>query len=301
MATKKKPTPTKAVEVQEVRNAVVVEKVSNLSIDAMASKIGSLQVEAQKKLAEVGTLVTGALQTYSEVQQAIDVKKVELKTLYGIETGAINLDELKAEAEQAAHDIAAAREAHAADAAERERALAEKRKRDEVEHQYATGIQRRKETDDFKEKMEADRKQFKAEVDTANKHLNDRAAGLTAAEKELTDLRAQVAGFDGVLKAAVAKAEAVVGNTVKRDYETKLSLLQKDMETAKLVADSQQKAADAANATLRAENARMQDEVKRAQADMKDVSVKALEAGSKPTVFQMPQQNSDPQQNGRQR
>ena len=68
-------------------------------MDAVSGTIASTQVEVQKSLAALSAKLVEQLQVLGNVEEAIALKREELKQLYNIESAAVSLDDLDAKIE----------------------------------------------------------------------------------------------------------------------------------------------------------------------------------------------------------
>lgn len=289
MATKKKPAPASIeTKVQAARDEATVKAVSGLTADTVAAKLATASVEIQKKLAEVGGVVSGELAQLDDIRRTIELKKAELKDLYGIEAAVVELDKVKAEAEAVRESIQQEREAWEREAAEGDANIIQARKRAEDEYAYQTALKRRKEEDAHRDKMAA--------AETA---ITAREAAVKAAEKELADLRAQVTNIPSLLEAERKKVAAAVTAEARGKYETEIALAKKDADAAAAIAANSLAAAKEANAALAQRNTYLEKEIEKVRADAKDIAAKALEAGNRPTVFQVPSAPAEPVAAGR--
>lgn len=241
-----------------VRAEQAVEKVATVTVDGAVSALAKVQVDLQKKLGEVSAAMTGALADLDAVNAAIAVKRGELKDLHGIEAAATTLGDLR-------DAIDAAKAQADRDAADR----AEQRKRDEEQYAYRTGVQRRAEED-----------AHKARLAGLDKQYADRAAALALAEAELAELRKLKADHPALLDAAVRKAEAAVGASLKREFEHQRALADKDNQYKLAEAQRDLAALRAANDGLLAQLAQHRADLAAAHATVKDLGARALDAQS---------------------
>lgn len=278
MATKKKPAAASIqAKVEASKNDAVVKTAETLKADGVAAKLAAAQVEIQKTLAQVGGVVAAELEQLETVRQAIELKKGELATLYGIETAAVDLDELKAQAAAVREQIEAEREQWKKDEEEGDANIIKRRKRDEDEYAYQTGVRRRTEEDAHRVKFAL-----------IEGKLAEREAAVKTAEKELSDLRTQVANFPSLLEAERKKTAAAVTADLTAKHANEAALAKKDAETAKAIAANNEAAAKAANDALAQRNAYLEKELDRVRTDAKEIAAKALDARSQPTVFNLP-------------
>jgi len=94
-----RPAGVKNRQVEAAKQSEVLSAVKDLNLEKVSNKIAATQVEVQNQLAILSTKLTEQLGMLNTVEQAIQVKRDELKQLYGIETTATTLDELNAELE----------------------------------------------------------------------------------------------------------------------------------------------------------------------------------------------------------
>src|SRR5262249_26070068 len=107
-----------------------------------------------------------------------------------------------------------------------------------------------------------------------------REAELKRREKELEDLRTQVANFPEVVKKEVNAAVAVATNSVKKEYETKIVLAAKDTETAQKLAAQEIGSMKAALEKANTQIGDLRTQLEQAHRDAKDIAAKALESAS---------------------
>lgn len=288
MATKKKPAASVEVKVQAARDEATVKAVTALSGDSVATKLAAASVEVQKKLAEVGGVVTAELAQLDDIRRTIELKKAELKDLYDIETAVVSLDNLKTEAVAVREEIEAAKAAWKKEEEEGDANLLKKRKRDEDDYAYQTGLRRRKEEDDHRAKLAA-----------AESVLTHREATIRAAEKELADLRTRVEGLPALLESERNKAAAAARSQAEAAKNTELQLAKAAAEAAAVVANNKIAAAEAANKVLLDQNNRLQADIDRVRSDAKEIATKALEAGNRQPIIQLPQAPVEPSVTGR--
>src|SRR6516164_3089060 len=82
-----------------IRETEVLQSVSGLNMDGVSGTIASTQVEVQKSLAALSAKLVEQLQVLRNAEDAIALKRDELKQLYNIESAAVSLDDLDAKIE----------------------------------------------------------------------------------------------------------------------------------------------------------------------------------------------------------
>ena len=107
-----------------------------------------------------------------------------------------------------------------------------------------------------------------------------REEALKLREKELEDLRKQVADFPAALKKETDTAAAIAGNRVKSDWEMKFTLAQKDAETAQRVASMEIASLKETNAKQAQAILTLQTELNEAKRQVQAIAEKALESAS---------------------
>jgi len=283
--------PAKEQEARDTHARSVLAEVSSLSAESAVKKVTEAGLTINRTLAGINEQVVALVEEMKQLDEAIQLKTQELTDLHGRDVAASAVDvlvaeydkrkaDLQAEMEQLQKDIAERRERADADlTAEREAAEVARRR---AEEQYAYDIQnqRKKEQDAFAEGL---RVQAAAERDRKEKLEKDWAAreeALKLREKELEELRKQVAEFPQVLKKETDTASAIVGNRVKSEWEMKLTLATKDAETAQRVA-SMEIASLKDTATKQAQAIQaLQTELAEAKRQVQAIAEKALESAS---------------------
>ncbi|HEY7426850.1 MAG TPA: hypothetical protein VH682_21620, partial [Gemmataceae bacterium] len=263
-----------------IREMDVLQSVAGLNMDGVSGTIASTQVEVQKSLAALSAKLVEQLQVLGNVEEAIKLKREELQQLYNIEAGAVSLDDLDAK-------IEAQREAWKEEQTRKVREFAEQQSernkqwtRTEEEYQYRMNLEHKKGEDDFAYRMAQQEKGNRDKQELLDKNWGQREEELKKREKELEDLRAQVAAIPEQVRKAENAAVAVATNSVKKEYETKIVLATKDAEMAsKLAAQevaSLRQALDKATGQL----ADLKSQLDQAHHDVKEISAKALESAS---------------------
>jgi chromosome segregation ATPase len=269
----------------------VLAGVSNLTAESAVKKVTEAGLTINKTLAGINEQVISLVDELRKLDEAIKLKNEELSGLHGKDVIASALDvlvaeydkkkaEFHAEMERLTEEMADTRAKFAADLAVEREATETARKRAEEEYQYNTQLQRKKEQDTFAEQL---RVQGAAERDRKEKLEKEWAAreeSLKLREKELEDLRKQVADFPASLKKETEAAAAMAGHRVKSEWEMKFTLAQKDGETALRVANME--IASLKESTTKQAQAiqALQTELAEAKRQVQAIAEKALESAS---------------------
>jgi colicin import membrane protein len=263
-----------------IRETEVLQSVAGLNMDAVSGTIASTQVEVQKSLAALSAKLVEQLQVLGNVEEAIKLKREELQQLYNIEAGAVSLDDLDAK-------IEAQREAWKEEQARKQREFAEQQSernkqwaRMEEEYQYRMAQEHKKSEDEFAYRMAQQEKTNRDKQELLEKNWGQREEELKKREKELEDLRAQVASIPEQIRKAENAAAAVATNSVKKEYETKIVLATKDADTAEKLAAQEVNSLRAALEKSHAQLAELKAQLDQAHHDVKEISAKALESAS---------------------
>ncbi len=272
--------PKKIHKSVELKNDVVLENVKSITLDGVSKKIAAVQVDIQQTLAKLSTELTQNLDTLNTVNAAISLKQEELKNLHDIEVTKISLDTLN-------QDIEATRQlwtdeqtkkAKEDDLARRERQL--RWTREEKQYKYERDQAHKKLEDDFNARIQEATKQNTLQAEALQRSWEKREADLKSKEQEFTTLRAEVEAFPAKLKAEVQKAESIVGNVMKKDFEMERKLLEANFNNKIQLAEAQVASEKMKTVELEKQVASLKAQLDMAQKDIKEISTKALESAS---------------------
>lgn len=297
MATAKATKGAKNAKIEQTEARTVLNTVKELDPAKVVTDVSNLQLSVQSTLANLSASITGKMSQVDTIDTAIKLKEERLKELYGIEKEAITLDDMKAQVE-------ALRIQNELDIEERdarwteednERAKALKRSSDDWNYEFE---QKKKRTqEEFDAELQRQKRAEHIRIEALTKEWNDREAALKSRENEYAELRKQVEGFDARLKTEVAKAEAVLTNVMKRQYEHEKALMAKDAESAKILHESQVGSLQATIANLNKQIAEVTSQLQLARADAKEVATQALQSASGRAVSDALQRAMDNQSN----
>lgn len=267
-------------KVEAVEAKAVLDTVKDLELTSVVAEIGSLQVSVQGTLANLTATITNKLQQVDQLDTAIGLKESRLQELYGIEKEAVSLDDMKAQKEEADRVWLKERDQRDAEWTEEE---AERQKlwaRAEEDHKYKTALLHKKIQDEFEANNNKRARDEQIRIETLERTWRDREDALKGKEQLFVDLKSQVDGFDQRLKADVAKAEAVVSNSMKRHYEHEMALLKKDFDSEKNLHIANMSAVNSQMESQDRQIVELQKQLALARADAKDVATQALQSAS---------------------
>ncbi len=108
----------------------------------------------------------------------------------------------------------------------------------------------------------------------------ERESALQAREKEVVELRTRVAGIPAEIDFAVKRETSIVGNSVKRDYEQQLKIVQLNADNDRKMSEAGTKSLTDTIGTLRSQITTLQSEVASANTRAEAIAAKALESAS---------------------
>jgi chromosome segregation ATPase len=267
-------------KIETTEAQTILTSVKDLDATGVVSEVNNLQVSLQSKLANISATITDKIQQIKTIDDAIALKNQRLKELYSIEAEAIKWDDIQAQHD--ADKTAWEKQNETERAAWKEECAERMKVRQREEEQWLYAYNQRK------ARQEADLAQqiSNALSDEARRHAEltrawqEREEALKAKEVELVALREQVAGLDARVKADVSKAEAIIKNTLERQFSHERALLQKDADASKAVCEANLQHAQATVSNLESQIEQLARQLESARNDAKEVANSALQATS---------------------
>lgn len=271
---------TKSRKAAETQDQKVLNEVKSMTFDTVTKELAGVQVELQQTLAELSGKLAEQWQKLEDVQKAIELKHDELKELHDIEAAATNLDDLQAQ-------IAETKETWGEEQAQWKRDFeemkAEQRKvwaREQQDYLYEQDQKKRKMEDtmlwEFAQKEKANREK----QEQLEKTWNEREIELKKREQELNELRQLKEQMPEQIKKAENAAVAVASNSIKKEYEHKQQISQKDAEMEKRLADAKAASDQQTIDKLQALVVDLKAQIEQAHQRVADISTKALDSAS---------------------
>jgi hypothetical protein len=190
------------------KSAVPATKKEEIAIAEKTAAVEKAKTFNPGSVATLASMFEASVADFGTLQTAIAVAREELAQLLGAKDAVLDLDEIQANLEIARTSYATELEAQAAARTLSEADYGRKLTRDrQIEREkYEDTIRAQERTD--KEKRAAAEADIKARQDK-----------LKTEEAEIVAMRARVAGIDAEIAKAVAKAEAIVKNSLDRDHK----------------------------------------------------------------------------------
>lgn len=254
---------------EESQAQLLMDAVKNLQPDDVVDEIGKLQVSLQGTLSGITATITSKIETMQNLDGCIGQKQNELKELFDIEKEAQNLEDLKANIEEARKEW---------DEEKKERSKTWTREEEERDYMWQQRQQRHNE--EFAAEVARMKRAEQVRQEELHRGWAERESVLAAQENEAAALRDKVAGFDEVLKKEVSKAEAVVSNSVKKQYEHQIALMQKDAESERNIDNAKIESLQGTIKDLEGRILALTAQLDAARRDAKDVTAAALESAS---------------------
>lgn len=259
-----------------------VKKPENKTIQAtdVVNEIGNLQISIQNTLAGISANITNKLAELQATNVAVSDLETRLNELYQIEKEALSLEDMRLakldEQERYNKMIFARNEEHK----ESEVARNKKWQREEEEHNYDFSQKKKKFSDEFNIEIDNQKRAEKIRQFELNQNWNNRETEIKNKETEFADLLKKVSDFDNVLKTEVSKAESIIGNTVKKQYEHQIQLLMKDMESERNMSNAKIQSLQIQVGQMVDQIAELNKQLLAARNDAKEVTSQALSSAS---------------------
>lgn len=262
------------------KNDVNLDLIKTLKASDVVNDIGGLQISIQQQLANISAAITGKLEHLNNTESAIHDMEERLAETYAVEKEFLTLDEVRAfraeEEEKFDKFMAARRQEWLDEQVDRDKEWL----REKEAHDYEVTLNKKKFIDEFNAEVAAHKRAERVRTEELAADWNRREAELKSRENELVDLRKKVADFDGILKAEVAKAENVAANSVKKNYEHQMQLLQKDQESERAINEAQIKSYAHTIAQMQNQIDDLNEQLSITRSDAKEVTAQALQSAS---------------------
>jgi hypothetical protein len=286
---------TKAKKVQATEAQATLEAVKDLDLTTVIGEVGNLQVTVQNSLASLSALLTGKIQQVETIDTAIDLKQDRLQELFGIENEAISIDDLRAQREEELRDWQKKKQERDTQWTEELSDREKFRKREADEYLYTTKQTQKRIKDEFDSEIARQKREEQIRQEMLQREWAVREEAIANREDEVAELQTKVSEFDNRLKTEVSKAEAIVGNTLKRQHEHELALLKKDAETAQKMSHAHVQMQQTTINSLQDQIRELQVQLIAARSDAREVASQALQSASGRQVVEALQRVADNQ------
>jgi len=288
---------------EEKQRKETLDKVAKISNEAIVKSITVLKSDLSNSLDEILKSLSDEFRKLEEIRAAIAVEKKSLEDLYSLSANTDSLaamllvqkekketfeKEMKEKSEAFANEIATQKEQWEIEKTRQKTAekeytdeLTKRRKREEEEYAYNQKIHRQKEQDEYDTKKLQLEKELVDKKAKFEQEVSSRELNLKTAEAELAELRKNNEEFPAKLEKALKDKEAEVSKQLQTKYGFDIQLMEKQS-----VADIRLK--DQIIASLQEKIKEQQEQLKeyadkanRAEANVKDIAVKAIENAQK--------------------
>ena len=300
---------------EENQRKETLDKVANISGDGIVKSITSLKSDLSCSLDEILRSLTDEFKKLEEIRAAIALEKKSLEDLYSLSANTDSLaamllvqkekketfeKEMKEKEDAFDNEIAAKRTQWEIEKAKQKTEekeytddLAKRRKREEEEYTYNLKIQRQKDMDEYDSKKIQLEKELTDEKSRFDGEIASRELNLKNAEAELTELRKNNAEFPAKLEKALKDKEAEVSKQHQTKYGFDIQLTEKqneaDIRLKDQIINSLQEKIKEQQEQLK----EYTDKANRAEANVKDIAVKAIENASKIRMFTAKSEKED--------
>jgi hypothetical protein len=292
----------KQVQEEKVRKETL-DKVAKVSNDGIVKSITALKSELGNSLDEILRSLSDEFKKLEEIRAAIAIEKKTLEDLYSLSANTDSLaamlltqkekkenfeKEMKQKEEVFTADMAAKKEQwetekikQKAEEKEYSDELNKRRKREEDEYAYTLKIKRQKEQDEYDSKKLLLEKELKDKKIQFEQDVSSRELNLKNAESELVELRKNNVEFPDKLEKSLKDKEKEVTTQLQTKFGFDSKLMEKQYEADirlkdQMIASLQEKIKE--QQIQLKENT---DKANLAEANVKDIAVKAIENASK--------------------
>ena len=292
---------------EEKQRKETLEKVAKISDEGIVKSITLLKSNLSNSLDEILQSLTNEFKKLEEIRSAIAVEKKSLEDLYSLSANTDSLaamllaqkakrenfeKEMNEKEKTFALDMAAKKEQWEIEKAKQKAEekeytdeLTKRRKREEDEYAYNRKIQRQKEQDEYDSKKLQLTKELADKKVQFEKEVAARELNLKNAEAELAELRKNNAEFPAKLEKALKDKESEVTKQLqtKQGFDVQLMVKQSEADIRlkdQTIASLQEK--------IKEQHVQLKEyteKANRAEANVKDIAVKAIENASKIRMF----------------
>ena len=292
---------------EEKQRKETLEKVAKVSNEGIIKSITTMKSDLNNSLDDILRSLSDEFQKLEEIRAAIALEKRSLEDLYSLSANTDSLaamllaqremkenfeKEMKEKEETFTNEMTSKKtqweiEKNKQKAEEKEYTdeLTKRRKREEEEYAYNLKIRRQKEQDEYDSKKQQLEKELTEKKTKFEQEVSSRELNLKNTEAELAELRKGNAEFPVKLEKALKDKETEVSKQLQTKYGFDIQLMEKQS-----AADIRLK--EQAIASLQEKIKEQQEQLKeygdkanRAEANVKDIAVKAIENASKIRMF----------------
>lgn len=281
----------KLAELLNSRRRDVESTVAGMSIEKTVQGLSTLGLDVSRSLNLVQEQISDTLAELHVLQEAVELKRAELSQLHDADVAATALSqmvdeyekkrvELETELAEKRNDWNREQAEHARAVAERNTDTAKSRMREESDYKYAIERERKVAQDTYEETLRAKTKEVLEKNEKMMKEWAAREEAVSSREAEFADMKKKVESFQDTVNAEVAKAEAILKNSLTRDFTSKFVLQQKEAESDRRVLELRVQTFEENLKNRDALIANLQDQLVSAGAKVQEIASKALDSAS---------------------
>jgi len=292
--------PEEKIMEKEAMETVIVA--DSLSMKGIGSEIGNLKYEIGNLLVQLSNRLEDGLSKYENVKKAVVLKEKELTEIYEIEKNAssllalIDAQRMKAEElevkrnremEELEAEIEATRseweqEVNQHEAALKETAAEEKKKRERDAEEYGYSFQRKQTIahEKFEDEKERIERELQLKRDQVEQELTNREQVLAEQEKEIEELRKKVSGFPIELENAVNKTLKDAKEKFTKEFESQKLLLVKEKDGERNVLRARIDSLDKSLQEKSGQIVQLSGQLEKSYGQVQDIAVKSIEGSA---------------------
>lgn len=304
----------KTQELQRARDTEVRAATKDVSVEKVVETIGKTTVDVSRSLNAVSEQLVAKVQELETTSAAVTLAQAELEQLHGKEVVASSIQSLLADHDAKVRELddqiaqrraewAKEEQQHLVAVRERDAEVQKNRQREQADYTYNQTIKIRTAEQDFAEKIRLQQVDNRNKQEGFERNWAEREALLKSRENHVAELEAQVAAFPETLKKEVGREVGIATNSLKRDYDFKIAMMEKDAKSADALLRQQIGSVEAQNKVQTATVTDLQSKLADAQKQVSDIASKALESASGSLaldrVSQLASRNGEPTQRGK--
>ncbi len=281
----------KTDELEKLRSQEIRQAAGGMSVDGVVQQISAMGLEISKSLAGLSAKLVAEVERLTTIREAVALEQRELERLHKIDIAATSLDNMlqdyHSEKEKLESEITSRRAAweeeeltRAREQKELEDNLKKQRQREIEEYEYKKALERKKAQDKYEEEIRLLEKKDKEKQENLEKSWQQREAALKEREAEWAQLKKEVDDFPARLKKEVDAAVAAALKSAEQRFEQQTTLLKKDSEAEKRIAELQIQSLKDAVDRQTAEITKLHAQIEEAKRQVQDIAVKAIEGAS---------------------
>lgn len=254
------------------RRSEVLAAVSGIKVDETIKKLTDVNLSVGRTLSDVQQQIIEKVGELEEINEAIELKNIELQTIYDKEVVLKETTDLLYAHRQLEKEHEEQRAAWTKNFQEESAEKLRERARNEEQYKFNQNVERRNIENKFADEDRIRTTQNAVKQGELERNWAQREAELKAKENDFANYKAQVEAFPTKLDAEVKKEVAIATSSVKRDLTHQFALEKKDLETQLQVANQNNVAAQRSINSLETEVERLRTALEAANQKIVDVA-----------------------------